>query len=194
MRTALLNHTRPVIVAAALMLALVFAFIFTGCATTTQAESADPEASQAAAPVAEDTVTPPSEPEVADGVYGFGETVTWDDNVSLSVSVPAPYAPSEYAAGPVEGHQTIAVEFVLTNGSTENFEPAVYGTATSGGVEAPGVFDYDNGMTLAPTTVLLAGQTIKWTQAFSVLDPADITLQISAGFEYDDAIFTTVAQ
>jgi len=186
------TRSKSVLVAVALMLALVFAFIFTGCSFTGQAEAADPEASQAAEPVSEDTVAPPAPEE--DGVHAFGETVTWDDNVSLSVSTPAPYTASEYAAGAVEGHQTIAVEFVLTNGSAENFEPAVYGTATSGGVEAPGVFDYDNGMTLAPTTALLPGQTIKWTQAFSVLDPADITLQISAGFIHDDAIFTTVVQ
>jgi len=187
----LLNNTRPVFVVLAVMLALVFAFIFTGCAVTPQADAADPEASQAASPV-EDTVTPPAPED--NGVNAFGETVTWDNNVSLSVSVPAPYTPSEYAAGAVEGHSTVAFEFVLTNNSDENYEPLVYGTATSGGVEAPGVFDTAEGYSFPPTTVLLPGQTLKWKQAYSVLDAANITMQISAGFEYDDAIFTNAAQ
>jgi len=180
----LLHHTRPVLLTVAVLLALVFVYVFTGCAATPQAEAADPEASQAAAP---DTVSPP---EPTNDVHAFGETVTWDNNVSLSVSVPAPYTPSDYAAGAVEGHSTVLFEFVLSNNSDENYEPLVYGTATSGGVEAPGVFDTAEGIGFPPTTVLLPGQTIKWLQAYSVLDAANITMQVSAGFTYDDAIFT----
>lgn len=184
------NSTKSVLAVVAVCTLLVFAFILTGCSATPVAEDTDPEASQAAAP---DTVTPAVEEEPEDdGILAFGETVTWDNNVSLSVSAPAPYTPTEYAAGAVEGQQVVIFELVLTNNSGEVYEPAVYGTASSGGVEAAGVFDYDQGVTLPPTTAILAGQTIKWQQAYSVADPANITLQISAGFEYDDAIFTNV--
>jgi len=190
MLTKILSH-RSTAFTPMLILAVLFmlAFLLSGCAVTPKAEAVDPQASQAAAPApAPDTLEPPAEED--NGVLAFGETVTWDNNVSLSVSVPAPYTPTEYAAGTVEGQSVVAFEFVLTNNSGENYEPFVYGTATSGGVEAPGVFDTSNGMSLPPTTVLLDGQTIKWTQAFSVADPANITMQVSAGFEYDDAIYT----
>ena len=171
-----------------LALALIVSFFLMGC-TTQQATAADPQASQAAAP---DTVAPPAPED--DGINAFGETVTYDDGLSLSVSTPAPYQPTEMAAGAVEGHTSLAFEFVLTNNSSENVEPLVFGSATSGGVEAPGVFDTSNGISFPPSTVLLPGQTIKWNSVYSVLDPADVTLQVSAGFEYDDAIFTTAAQ
>lgn len=173
-----------------LLLALLFvvSFLLMGCSVVPKAEAADPKASQAATPE-----TPAEEPE-DDGVSAFGETVTWDSGVSLSVSAPAPYTPTEYAAGAIEGHQTVVFEFVLTNGSDETYDPMVYGTASSGGVDAPGVFDTSANIGFAPTTAVLVGQTIKWQQAYSVLDPANITMEITAGVLFDDAIFTNTAQ
>jgi hypothetical protein len=180
------NSTKAVLTVVAVCTLMVMAFILTGCAVTPEADAADPEASQAATPV--DTVAPPAPED--DGVNAFGETFTWDDNVSISVSAPAPYTPGEYAAGLVDGHSAVLFEFVLTNNSDENFEPLVWNSATSGGVEAPGVFDSAAGISFPPTTVLLPGQTIKWNQAYSVLDPANITMQVAAGILHDDAIYT----
>lgn len=186
MFTKLITHSsKAVLTVVAVCTLMVMAFILTGCSATPQADAVDAEASQAAAP---DTVAPPAPED--DGINAFGETVTWDDNVSISVSAPAPFTPSEYAAGSVEGHTSLLFEFVLTNNSDENFEPLVWNTATSGGVEAPGIFDTAAGISFPPTTVLLPGQTIKWNQAYSVLDPANITMQVSAGILHDDAIYT----
>lgn len=165
----------------------IIAFIMTGCSVPV-AETADPKASQAAAPA---EVDEPVDTLEVDGLYGFGETVTWENNVSLSVSTPVEYQPSELAAGMVDGQTTVLFEMVLTNNSDENFDPIMlYYTASSGGVEASGVFDVSNGIDFQPSTVVLPGQSIKWQAAYSVADINNITLQTSIGFEYDDAIFT----
>lgn len=169
---------------------VVIAIMVAGCSTPA-APSADPKASQAAAPA---PVEETEEPEVVvSGNYSFGDVVTFEDNLSLSVSAPAPYTPSEYAAGVVEGQQVLLFEFVLTNNTGENFDPTlVYATASSGGVEAGSVFDTGEGIDFNPTTAILPGQTVKWKQAWSVADPAAITMEISVGFEYDDIIFTNI--
>lgn len=187
MITRLLNRsTKLVLAIVAVAVVAVLAFILTGCAVTPQAKASDPEASQAATP--EDTVAPPAPED--DGVNAFGETFTWADNVSISISAPAPYTPTEYAAGTVDGQETVVFEYVLTNNSDKNLEPLIWATASSGGVEASGVFDVEAGLDFAPTTVLLPTQTIKWKQAYSVADVANITMQVNVGFDYDDAIFT----
>lgn len=169
----------------------ILALVFVGCSSIDAAPAADPKASQAA-PVTEAPATEePAEEAPADNLpLVFGETATWDNNVSISVSEPVAFQPTEYAAGMVEGHTSVVFEFVLTNNSGENYEPLIYNTATSGGVDAPGIFDVEKGIDFAPTTVVLPGKTIKWKEAYSVADASDITLEVSAGFEYASAIYT----
>lgn len=165
---------------------VIIAISVAGCSTPA-APAADPKASSAAAPVEEPTEEPAPED---DGIRAFGETVTWANNVSISVSEPADYTPTEMAAGVVEGQKTVVFELVLTNNSDEKYDPLVYNTAVSGGEAASGVFDTSEGVGFPPNTTLLPGKTIKWLEAYSVADAADIQLEVSAGFEYDSIIFT----
>lgn len=163
---------------------LVVVFLFTGCATPASS-TPDPAASSAAAPAEEPAP-------VDDGNYAFGETASFEDGVSLSLSEGTAFTPSDTAMGQVAGQQFLVYEFVLTNNSEENFDPTlVYATASSGGVEAPGIFDTAANIGFPPSTVVLPGQTIKWTQAFSVADPASITLEVNIGFD-KTAIFTNL--
>ena len=128
----------------------ILAFLFAGCSTATVTEP-DPAASSAAAPVEEtETPEPPAIPV-------FGETVTYSDGKSISVSTPAAFTPSETAMGQVEGQSYVVFEFVITNNSTENFDPTlVYATASSGGVEASGIFDTEQQVGFPPTTTVRA--------------------------------------
>jgi hypothetical protein len=169
-----------------LFVIFALALLFTGCSTPASS-TPDPKASSASTPVEEEPVVEtPTNP-------AFGETVSFPDGISLSVSAPAEFVPSELAAGAVEGQPSVVFEFVITNNSEENFDPTiVYATASSGGVEAPGIFDTSENVGFPPTTAILPGQTIKWNQAFSTADPAAITLEVSVGFEYDDVIFTNI--
>lgn len=165
---------------------VVIALFATACSTPA-VSTPDPKASAAAAPE-----EAPSEEPVDDGVFAFGETVTYADNLSISVSAPAAYIPSDTAAGMVDGQSYIFFEVVLTNNTGKTYEPMVFNTASSGGVEASMISDVAQNVGFGPTTAVLDGQTIKWHEAYSVADAASITLQVSAGFEYDDAIFTNI--
>ncbi|GAA2035740.1 hypothetical protein GCM10009819_20330 [Agromyces tropicus] len=122
---------------------------------------------------------------------GFGDTMAWEDGVELTVSAPEPYTPSEYAAGADLAHNVVFT-MTITNNSSENLEPLVYTRLASGGQEASQIFDIDNGngeIGLSPTTVILPGQSVTWQEAWSVADPASLTMQISPNWEYEDAIF-----
>lgn len=179
------------------LLALAFLFIITGC-TTTEAVAADPKAS--AATVEEDTVTAEVEPPAIDElVKQFGDVVTYKDGVSISVSAPTPFTPSNLDYFPLaEGETAVILKVVLTNNSDKPFEPSALAQANSGGKPATYLSDYANpeygNVGGFPTTSILPGQTLEWFVGFGVADPADITLEISpTPFEYDNAIFTNVA-
>lgn len=166
---------------------IVIALFAVGCSTPA-VSTPDPEASAASTPAEEE---PAPEPE-DDGILAFGETVTFADGLSISVSTPAPFTPSETAAGLIDGQQGIVLEFVLTNNTEKPYEPMIFNTASSGGVEATMIADSEQGILFPPSTTVLPGQTVKWNEAYSVADPASITLEVSAGFEYDSAIYTNV--
>ena len=128
------------------------------------------------------------------GNLAFGDTMVWEDDVSLTVSAPEPYTPTEFAAGADQANQ-LAFTMTITNDSTENLEPLVYTRLSSGGVEASQIFDVTADGTeigVPPTTVVLPGESVTWIEAWSVADPDSLTMQISPSFDYEDAIFTNV--
>lgn len=181
---------------ATLLCIMTTTLILTGCSIPQAEVMNDKSKASAAAPV-EETTVPTPEPEVNEGILPFGQIMTWEDNVSISVSEPAPYAPQEWAAGVVEGQTHLVFTLVLTNNSDEVFDPSVFSTVSSGGVEASAIFDSGNPAgetTGGPTTPVLPGQTVKWLEAYSVADPAAITFQTAPSFSYEPVIFTNIAQ
>jgi hypothetical protein len=119
----------------------------------------------------------------------FGETVTYDDGLAVTVSAPEPFTPGEYAAG---ADQAAAVVFTITitNGTDANFDPTLaYPSVASSGVEGSSVYDSDASLD-QPSTAVPAGQSVSWRAAFSVADPAQLILEISPGpFEYDSIVY-----
>lgn len=175
------------VIAAIFVLALAFA----GCSTPASS-TPDPEATSA--PAVEVTVEEEPAPEPP-AIPVFGDTISYPDGVSISVSVPSEYTPTEYAAGLVDGQSNVVFNFVLTNNSTENFDPTlVYATASSGGLEASGVFDTTDGIGFPPQTAVTPGNAIQWAQAWSVANPADITMEVAVGFDRDPALFISPTQ
>ena len=167
-----------------------------GCATTGAAPTADPKASSAGVQTETQTpaVTPPLENQY---IKQFGDVVTYDDGVSVSVALIGAYTPGKYAQGVVAGEQPTVFQIVITNNSTEVLEPTAVPSASSGGQTATYIGDImhpdygDIGM--FPTTSVLPGQTIQWYSAFSIVDPANITFQLSpVSFTYENAIFTNL--
>lgn len=154
------------------------------------------EASEAAEDIpdldADEPVAEPAPEPV--GNLAFGQAMVWDNGVELSVSAPEAYTPSEYAAGADLPHNVVFTLTILNN-STENLEPFPYERLSSGGQEGSQIFDImgdGQDVGIAPTTVILPGESVTWRSAWSVADPNSLTMEIAPSFEYDDAIFTTV--
>ena len=161
----------------------ILAFLFAGCSTPASS-TPDPAASSASAPE-ETKPEPPAIPV-------FGETVSYPDGLSISVSTPVAYEPSGTAMGMVEGQSYVVFEFVITNNTDENFEPTlVMATASSGGVEAESIFDSEKQIGFPPTTTVIPGATIKWQQAWSVTDPNNITMEVPVDLFNDPALFVS---
>lgn len=175
-----------VAVAATLLIAL------TGCTSVSSAtgDSSDtkPPASQSDTATGEAAVETAAVP----NVLKFGETYTWEDNMSMSVSLGS-YVPTEYAAGADQANH-ILVTVTLTNNSDETYEPLVMGSMVSGGVKASSITDVGGPVELAvfaPTDPILPGNSITWNEAWSVVDLASLQYSIApSSFGYDDAIFT----
>jgi hypothetical protein len=175
---------------AALTLVAVAALGLTGCGGVDKAASPAPEAS-VAAPVSEQTPEPAVE--TPSNVVEFGGVYTWENGVSISVSAPSEFVASEYAMGATPGQAQVVFTFVLTNGSTEPLEPMTFPTAASGGTEAASIYDSGNPLGeigSSPSTSVLPGKTVQWLVAYSVADINDIIVEVSPGFEYQNAIFT----
>jgi hypothetical protein len=174
-------------------LALAAALALTGCGVTASpvAEPAQPEATTPSA-VPEAASEPEAQPEAEDMIFQFGETIEYVDGLGLSVSAAQPYTPSEFAATGDAPHN-VMFNIKVTNNTPEPYTPSVWGTLASGGAEATQIFDSANGLVGGPSTAVLPGQTVEWVVGFNVMDPADLTFEVTAGsFEYKSAIFTTV--
>lgn len=134
-----------------------------------------------------------------DGTMGglaFGDTMEWDDGVSMSVSEPEPFTPSDLSGG---ADQAVNLVFTLTitNDSSENVQPIVISTLSSDGTEATRIIDIgaDGGQVgIPPTTPILPGESITWREAWSVADEDSLTMQTAPSFQYEPAIFTNVPQ
>lgn len=173
--------------------AAVLAVMLAGCVPAGTAKS--PEApSSSESPVdevAEPSFAPEPEPAPDPGNLAFGDVMTWEDGLALSVSTPVPFTPGEYAAGGGQAHN-VMFTFTVTNGSTENYEDYVYTTVTSGGAAGESIYDSGQGLSGPPSGVILPGQTISWTEGWSVADPNAIVLSTAPGFDYEGVIFTNV--
>lgn len=117
----------------------------------------------------------------------FGQTVTYKDGLAITVSEPVPFTPGQYAAG---AEQAANVLFTITvlNGTEKNYEPLLYSTVSSGGTEGEAIFDADNALDGAPTTIIPAGKSVTYKAGFSVADPNKIVFDMSLGFR-DHAVF-----
>lgn len=161
-------------------IALPIVLLLSGCAVTSHGHT-DPHASAAAQP---------SKPASDPLVKNFGEVVTYDDGVSVSVSAPSPYTVSDSAMGQISGQQNLVVTIVITNNSKKTLDIVGTPNAKSGGQQAASIADLQNNVGDWASGPLIAGQSIKWQSAFSVVDPTSLTVAYSPDFDHKDAIFT----
>jgi hypothetical protein len=183
-----------------LIVGVVLMLALSACSTKSpDAVKSDPKASSAAdtqeTPKETPTQTPPP---VDDNVKNFGDVATYEDGVSISVALVGPFTPSETALPVGAGETPVVFKIVITNHSDKPLEPGAMPQANSGGKPATYIADTGNkqygDLGLFPTTTILPGQTLEWYTAFGVVDPANITLEITpAPFDYANTIFTNAA-
>jgi hypothetical protein len=173
-------------------LAVVFAataltFSFAACGSPSTGTTGEPAPSMSdvqasAAPAAEEAAKP--------STYKLGETAEYE-GLTIGISAPTPFTPSEYA---VTGSQPSNVQFTvtLTNTGTEGYDPILTNiSAASASQEAEQVFDSANGLNGAPQTTILPGASTSYVVGFNVADPAQIVLDVTGGFQFETATFTS---
>lgn len=172
------------------LLVLLIGFI-AGCATKGEAPAPAPEASAAEAPVA--TEEPPA---LDPMIKKFGEVFSYENGVSISVSEGSPFTPTMYAAGVIPGQPALLFKIVVTNGTAAAIDPYTMETVASAGTESSAIFDMGNtdygNVGETPMTSILPGQTIEWLVGYSVADPANLTFEVSPGFEYEQVVYTNI--
>jgi hypothetical protein len=127
----------------------------------------------------------------ADGL-AFGDTMEWDDGVTMTVSEPEQFTPSELAAG-ADQAENLVFTLTITNDSSESMQPIVVSTLSSDGTEATRIIDIgaEGGQVgIPPTTPVQPGESITWQEAWSVADSASLTLQTAPSFAYESVVFT----
>lgn len=173
----------------------VAALLLAGCSTSGATDEAAPAGTNRPAetaveePAAEEVAT---EEPAAPTNPKFGETYTWEDGLSVTVSAPAPYAPSDTSFVSGTFPAFISLTVTIVNGTTANFDPVMFSTSLqSGNAEAEQVFDTAQGLNGTPTTAILPGRETQFVIGFGVNDPADLVLEVTPSFDYDSAFFTS---
>lgn len=164
-----------------------------GCASTSGSANEDPpsgtnaDSSEAAA--AEEPSEEPTEED--SGVIAFGESYTYEDGLTVTLSPPAPFKPSYKEVVTGDG-QPIQFEVTIVNNTGAPFDPSgVYTTVQSGNEEGEELFDTEAGLDGSPTTTLLDGRESKFKIGYAVKDPADLVLQMTPSYDYEDVIYTS---
>lgn len=133
-----------------------------------------------------------STPEAVDYVNAFGETFTYEDGISIHVSEPEAFTPTEWAAGGESHNQHVRFTVRIVNKSSAAFDASsAYPSVASGAGEGDEVFDTDSGLGGPPETSVLPGREVSWKSGFGVDDPKDLVVQIAPSWDHEAAIFTT---
>lgn len=171
---------KPVIAAVALVAVLALA----GCATNTHTGTSNAGSNK----------TPSSTPaEQKSGNLAFGDTATYKNGVSITVSAPQAFTPGQYSSG-ADQKENVIFTVTVKNGSKANYKPdLINAQVSSAGTEGEGIFDSDNALNGTPQTVVLPGQTVTFKDGWSIADATKITYEITPDVvNADSAIFTNV--
>jgi len=122
----------------------------------------------------------------------FGQTYTWKDGTSVTISAPEEFTPGGYASGVTEGWTNLKFTVTLANGSDESMTPVLFlSSILSGGKEGSQIFDSGSGIDF-PTTDIPTGKSLEFALAYSVADASDLAMTVSpdSGLVYAKVAFT----
>ncbi|WP_394431483.1 DUF4190 domain-containing protein [Streptomyces sp. SGAir0957] len=116
-----------------------------------------------------------------------GDSVIYDDDLTVTVSNPVAYNPSEFAAGHTAGNHAYKVTVTVQNDSKAKFDSALLSTsarAGKDGVDAEQVFDEKVGTGFEGT--ILPGKKATVVYAFDAPAAAkNLTVEVTPSFEYN---------
>ena len=142
-------------------------------------------------PTEEETTDAPPSESVDDMTAKFGEAFAWEDGLSLTISKPTAYKPSEYAAAGDKFKKFVVFDVRVVNKTGKTWDPSLlYLTMQSSNQEGDRVFDSSK-LGDEPNTKLLNGREAKFKVAFGVADPADLVLEVTPDFDHESALFTS---
>jgi len=192
----------PVPVAAAVMFALA------GCSSNPATGPVAPEsgpnrpasssapatttATQGPAPTSAAPAPPPVPTLNQNATDKLGSTHKWQNGVSVAVGKPTEFEPSSSAVGTDPGKMYVLITFTVVNGSDKEYDPADFqASVQSGDTEAAHVYDPAKGVSGAPSTQIPTRGETKLSLAFAVPDPADLTVLVAPGLDYESVPFTS---
>ncbi len=171
----------------ALILSVVLALVYTIGFVTSAVQSAGSNLS-AAEPGAGQTAPGGAAVDVIPAT--FGQVVTYDDGMRISVGEPTPFTPSAAGVGADQASE-LAFTIEIYNGTGADYQPLPTSGVTSKGVAGSPIVDPANGMSgIPPVAVIPAGQTVTYVEGYSVADPNDVGYDVAPGFEYTTARFS----
>jgi len=155
----------------------------------TSAASSSKAAPAASASEASDT--PSTSDGTGDMTATFGQAFTWEDGLSLTVSKPSSFKPSQWAAGTDQFKKYVVFDVRVVNKTGKAWDPSLISASVqSSNKEGEQVFDSEK-LGDEPSTKLLNGREVKYKIAFGVADPKDLVLEIAPDWEHESAIFTS---
>lgn len=119
----------------------------------------------------------------------FGETYTYENGLQVTIGAPVPFTPSETAAGDEDFTKFVRFTVVLVNDTVENYDARLITSVQSTNIEGDEVFDSAQCLDGPPSTVVLPGREAQFDIGYGVADPADIVMEVRAGFDYESVIY-----
>lgn len=160
--------------------------------TVTETVSVPADDAPDTGPESEPEPAPPDGGSVTEGQIAFGETWTWEDGIAVTVSEPEPYETSSSGVGGEAFEDAVRFDVTIENGTDAPLELfAVLASVQSGTSTGDQIFDSANNVSGSPGNTLLAGRSVEFPIAFGVEDPEDLVLQITPGWDHDDAFFVS---
>jgi hypothetical protein len=173
--------------------AAAVAVLLTGCGGTSGAVSSETPKGTNAPAVSDTPSDTPSESPTQSSELKLGQTYTYTDGLSVTVSKATIFKPSDTSFGFVAGQKAVYFTFTIVNKTGKAFDPTLFSvTVQSGSTEAESIYDTGKGISGTPDTKILNNRQATFKKAFSVTDPKDLVVEVNpAVFEYEAIIFTS---
>ena len=171
----------------AILAAFPLAITLTACATTDTGTTTKPVEETTVTQSNDETTVEETIEEPANSNPTFGDTYTWPDGLSITISQPEEFTPSEYMGDIYDLEAGTPIKFIVTatNGTDTDLEAFSIDTQmSSGGKQSEAIFDSEAGIDM-PTVTILPGNSLEWSIGFIVADPSNMQLSVSDVMNFD---------